>query len=513
MDERIKFIARTQDGEKMVMPTLTKTGLTGNQGATNSDLRLIVKTPIYPFILSGGSGARLWPLSRRAYPKQFLKLVSEQSLIQQTCLRLGNPVFAAPVVLGNHEHRFIVAEQLAEIGVTPSAIVLEPAARNTAPAAIIAALMTARKDQESLILLLPSDHVITNNESFTKSVKSGMEAARNGQIVTFGVPPDSPETGYGYIQTAQGKTDIKDVIRFVEKPDEQKAKAYLEDGNYFWNAGIFLFSAKGLISAFEQHAPNILQACIEALDKSVEDLDFLRLDKAAYESCRSASLDYAIMEKANNITCIPLKTQWSDLGAWSSIWQVMEKDAQGNAANGNVILHKTNNSFAHSKDGACLALIGLDNVMVIATKDGILVAAKDKVQDVKHIVDQLNAEKRGLTNYHSRVYRPWGWYEGLDVGQRYQVKSLMVKPGAKLSLQSHHYRAEHWVVVSGTVEVTLDDKTFLLSENESTYIPIGTKHRLANPGKLPALLIEVQSGPYLAEDDIVRFEDDYGRNL
>jgi mannose-1-phosphate guanylyltransferase/mannose-6-phosphate isomerase len=472
-----------------------------------------LNTLVHPFILSGGSGTRLWPLSRQAYPKQFLSLVGEHSLMQQTCQRLDQSMFAPPSVLGNNDHRFIIAEQLLEIGVTPKNIVLEPVGRNTAPAALIAALMAARDDEENLVLLLPSDHVIADRKSFSQTIARGLEPARQGQIITFGVTPTVPETGYGYIEIAKSDTTVKEVIRFVEKPTIEKARVYLEEGQYLWNAGIFLFSAKALISAFETLAPDILTACREALDKAQSDLDFLRLDEAAYAACASISLDYAIMEKADNIACVPLETQWSDLGAWPALCDVVEKDGLGNVVNGDVILHETTNSYVHSDDGACLSLVGLDNVIAVATKDAILVADKTHAQDVKLIVDRLNAEGREEAVNHARVYRPWGWYERLSLGERFQVKCLMVKPGARLSLQSHFHRAEHWVVVSGTAEVTVGEETFLLSENESTYIPIGTKHRLANPGKVPARLIEVQSGAYLKEDDIVRFDDDYAREL
>lgn len=468
---------------------------------------------VHPFILSGGSGTRLWPLSRQAYPKQFLPLVGKHSLMQQTCQRLDHPLFAPPSVLGNNEHRFIIAEQLLKIGVTPKNIVLEPVGRNTAPAALVAALMAARDDEENLILLLPSDHVIANKEQFCQTIERGLEPARKGRIVTFGVSPSTAETGYGYIETAKTDAVIKDVIRFVEKPTMEKARAYLNHGQYLWNAGIFLFSAKALISAFDTHAPDILKACREALDKAQMDLDFLRLDEAAYAACTSISLDYAIMEKADNIACVPLESQWSDLGTWPALCDVVDSDNQGNVVSGDVILHETTNSYVHSKDGACLALVGLDNVIAVATKDAILITDKTHAQDVKLIVDRLNAEGREEAISHACVYRPWGWYERLSLGERFQVKCLMVKPGARLSLQSHFHRAEHWVVVSGTAKVTVGDKTFLLSENESTYIPIGTKHRLVNPGKVPALLIEVQSGAYLEEDDIVRFDDDYAREL
>lgn len=465
---------------------------------------------IFPVILSGGTGTRLWPLSRRAYPKQFHNLTGDSSLLQQTVMRVNGELYAAPILLGNHEHRFLMAEQLLETGIRPHAIVLEPQARNTAPAAIVAALMAAQKEEDALVLLLPSDHVIQDRDGFTRSVKSGMEEAAAGQIITFGVKPDAPETGYGYIETT-GHGEVLDVARFVEKPDRETAQGYLEDGQYYWNAGIFLFQAQKMIDTFAQLAPDILEACREALDLARTDLDFLRLDNDAFAKAPGISFDYAIMEKARNIKCVPLATPWSDLGAWPAVWQHMDKDSEGNAVQGDVMLQDTRNSYAQSIDGKCLALVGLDDVIVVATSDAILVAAKEHAQDVKAITERLKAQARQEAVYHTRVYRPWGWYEGLVRGERFQVKCLGVKPGGRLSLQSHFHRAEHWIVVSGTAEVTVGEKTTLLSENESTYIPIGTMHRLANPGRIPALLVEVQTGAYLDEDDIVRYEDVYGR--
>lgn len=468
-------------------------------------------TRVHPVILSGGSGTRLWPLSRQVYPKQFLNLVGEGSLLQQTCRRLADPLFAPPIVLGNHEHRFLIAEQMQQAGAAPAAIVLEPVGRNTAPAAATAALMAAREDPARLILLLPSDHVISGTAGFVRSVSAGAAAAARGRVVTFGVRPDAPETGYGYLQVAEGNGDVRPVRRFIEKPTRERAESFLDQGNFFWNSGMFLFSAQALIDLFAEHQPDMLAACRRALDGATADLDFLRLEKKAYEVCKTISLDYAVMEKAGNIDCVTLDAGWSDLGAWPAVWQLANRDADGNASRGDVVLMDSRDSYAHSADGACLALLGVDNIMAIATKDAILVAAKDRAQDARHIVERLAAQGRREALNHTRVYRPWGWFEGLDRGERFQVKCLMVKPGAQLSLQSHFHRAEHWTVVSGTAQVTLDERTFLLSENESAYIPVGTRHRLANPGKVPALLIEVQSGSYLEEDDIVRFEDDYGR--
>ena len=467
---------------------------------------------IHPYILSGGSGTRLWPLSRKSYPKQFLKLVGDDSLLQQTIKRLDGAAFAQPSVLANNDHRFIIAEQMQAIGVTAKDIILEPVGRNTAPAALIAALRAGAKDQNALVLLLPSDHVIKDIEKFQETILSGAKNAANGHLVTYGIAPTNPETGYGYIETSGKDKKSLDVVRFVEKPERERAEKYLAAGNFYWNAGIFLYRAGTMVDAFAAHAPGILQHCKKALEKADQDLDFLRLDQSSYGACQSISLDYAIMEKADGIKCIPLETEWNDLGAWSAIWDVMEKDGNGNVTKGDTVLHNTKDSFVHSTHGTCLTTVGLDNVLAIATKDAILLASKDHAQDVKAIVEKLQAEERPEATEHRRVYRPWGWYEQLSAGNRFQVKALMVKPGAQLSLQSHYHRAEHWVVVSGTAQVRVGDETKLLSENESTYIPIGTLHRLGNPGKLPAMLIEVQSGSYLGEDDIERYEDDFGRH-
>ncbi len=465
---------------------------------------------VKPVILSGGSGTRLWPISRRAYPKQFIPLIGEQSLFQQTVGRLSDPIFCSPMILGNSEHRFIIAEQVGAQGAAPSSIVLEPAARNTAPAALIAALSIFEYTPDLPILLLPSDHAIEDNSGFRKSIELGIPSALNGDIVTFGVTPTGPETGYGYIETQNGK-DVLDVKRFVEKPTREKAQSYIDSGQFYWNAGIFMFTAKTMIEACRVHVPEMLKACQEALSKGKKDLDFLRLDKEAYEVCENVSIDYAIMEKADNIRCVPLQTGWSDLGSWPAVWQASPKDEQGNAIKGDVLLQDSTNCYAHSQSGACLVLVGLDGVSAIATKDAILVTRNDIAEGVKQIVEQLRRDGRENAVNQTRVYRPWGWYERLEMSGRFQVKCLMVKPGEKLSLQSHHHRAEHWVVVSGTARVTVDDNVSLLTENQSTYIPLGAVHRLENPGQIPALLIEVQSGSYLGEDDIVRYEDIYDR--
>lgn len=464
---------------------------------------------VQPIILSGGAGTRLWPLSREAFPKQFLALFGEHSLLQQACERVQGPGFDAPAILANDEHRFLIGEQMQALGIMPTAIVLEPFGRNTAPAALVAALMAAETDPDKLILLLPSDHLIADAQGFRDAVGRGAPEAAAGHIVTFGVRPDAPETGYGYIEVA-GEGAALDVVRFVEKPDEATAQTYVESGRHFWNAGIFLFKASTMVAEFERQAPDLLETCRASLAGAKSDLDFLRLDAEAYGRCRSISLDYAIMEGARSIKCVPLDIQWSDLGSWSALWQAMDKDDDGNVSTGDVILQDTRNSYVHTDDAA-VCVIGLDDVFVVATRDAILVAAKDKAQAVKEMVAELKARGRGEVAVHSRVYRPWGWYEGLSKGDRFQVKCLMVKPGGRLSLQSHHHRSEHWVVVSGTAQVTVDNEVSLLTENQSTYIPLGARHRLENPGKVGAYLIEVQSGRYLEEDDIVRYEDVYNR--
>ena len=489
---------------------MDRTGNTVNSEVSKGMFMGKVRNNINPFILSGGAGTRLWPLSRSAYPKQFLPLVGEHSLLQQSCLRLDAPMFATPSILCNNQHRFLVAEQLQQLGLQNAQIVLEPVGRNTAPAALMAALL-AGEQEGALVLLMPSDHVMSDRAGFQRAIEKGVDAARNGGIVTFGVKPDAAETGYGYIETTVSDNDILNVTRFVEKPSRKKAQEYLSAGNYYWNAGIFLYSAATMIEAFERHAPDILHHCRAARDNARTDLDFLRLDKAAYEQCENISLDFAIMEKTHDIQCVPLETAWSDLGAWPALWEVGDKDKEGNVTHGDTMLVDTKNSYVHSTDGTFLSVIGMEGVIAVATGDAVLVVPKSQAQHVKKVVEKLKNNGRVEIDDHTRVYRPWGWYEGISEGHRFQVKCLMVKPGAQLSLQSHHHRAEHWVVVSGTAEVTVGDKTFLMTENESTYIPIGTTHRLGNPGKLPALLVEVQSGAYLGEDDIVRYEDDFNR--
>jgi mannose-1-phosphate guanylyltransferase/mannose-6-phosphate isomerase len=467
---------------------------------------------IHPFILSGGYGTRLWPLSRQAYPKQFLSVIEDgKTLFQQTCERLSGPEFASPSVLCSIEHRFIVAEQMKDLGFTPQAIVLEPCARNTAPAAAIAALLSVQRSDDAMLLLAPSDHLIADAAAFRSTVISGIPAASQGMLVTFGVTPTGPHTGYGYIE-AEGKGGALAVKRFVEKPDAMTAARYVASGNFYWNAGIFLASAKAVIEAFRTHQPDVLKQAELALRHAEPDPDFnfTCLDERTYAATPNISIDYAIMEKAKNVKCVPLATQWSDLGAWPAVWEAMSKDEHGNASRGDVVFHNSSGSYAYS-DGACVSVVGLSDVMVVATKDAILVTSKEDAQSVKNIVENLNAQGRVEPTFHKRVYRPWGWFEGIDSEKRFQVKRIMVKPGEQLSMQSHFHRAEHWIAVHGTLEVTIDGETRLLQENQSVYIPLGAKHRLGNPGRIPAYLIEVQSGAYLGEDDIVRYDDVYGR--
>ena len=464
--------------------------------------------PIVPVILSGGSGTRLWPLSREAYPKQFLPLVGNDTMLQATWKRVASIAGAAPIVVANQEHRFMAAEQLRECKVLPQALILEPVGRNTAPAIAIAALQALSAGDDALLLVLPSDHVVRNEAAFHAAVKQAAVAAESGKLVTFGIVPTAPETGYGYIKAATGE-GVRAVDRFVEKPDLATAEQYVASGEYFWNSGMFLFKASRYLKELETLQPAILAACRNALDKAARDNDFIRLDAEAFAASPNDSIDYAVMEKTADAAVVPLDAEWNDVGSWSALWEVSDKDADGNACHGDVIALDCKDSYAYGN--RLIAMVGLQDVVVVETDDAVFVGHKDRVQDVKEIVGRIKREGRSEAAAHRKVYRPWGAYDSIDNGERFQVKRITVKPGATLSLQMHHHRAEHWIVVSGTAEVTRGDEVILLSENQSTYIPLGVTHRLKNPGKLPLELIEVQSGSYLGEDDIVRFEDQYGR--
>ena len=465
-------------------------------------------TPITPVILSGGSGTRLWPLSREAYPKQFLPLVGDDTMLQATWKRVTSIAGAAPIVVANQEHRFMAAEQLRECKVVPQALILEPVGRNTAPAIAIAALQALASGDDALLLVLPSDHVVRNEAAFHAAVKQAAIAAEGGKLVTFGIVPTAPETGYGYIKAAAGE-GVRAVDRFVEKPDLTTAEQYVASGEYFWNSGMFLLKASRYLKELETLQPAILAACRQALDKAARDNDFIRLDAESFAASPNDSIDYAVMEKTKDAAVVPLDAEWNDVGSWSALWEVSDKDANGNACHGDVIALDCKDSYAYGN--RLIAMVGLQDVVVVETDDAVFVGHKDRVQDVKEIVGQIKRDGRSEAAAHRKVYRPWGAYDSIDNGARFQVKRITVKPGATLSLQMHHHRAEHWIVVSGTAEVTRGDEVILLSENQSTYIPLGVTHRLKNPGKLPLELIEVQSGSYLGEDDIVRFEDQYGR--
>lgn len=467
---------------------------------------------LYPVILSGGSGTRLWPLSRAALPKQLLALSSERSMFQETIRRLaGLDVKGGPLIICNQDHRFIIAEQMRQMDVKPEAIVLEPVGRNTAPAAVVAALMLQDKDPDAVMLVLPADHVISDVPAFHQSIANGLAAVASGHLVCFGIVPNGPETGYGYIQQGEALPDgAHRVARFIEKPDAQKAHALLDAGGHLWNSGMFLFSCRQFLDELQKYRPDILAACKAALAGSHRDLDFCRLDETAFTACPSDSIDYAVMERTDRAAVVPADIGWNDIGAWSALWDVGAKDATGNVVRGDVWLDSVNNSLIRA-ESRMVAAIGLNDVVIVETADAVLVADKRCAQDVKKVVDYLKKNGRTEHEFHTRVFRPWGWYEGIDEGERFQVKRIAVKPGAALSLQMHHHRAEHWIVVKGTARVTRDEEVFLVGENESTYIPLGTKHRLENPGKVELEMIEVQSGGYLGEDDIVRFEDIYGR--
>jgi mannose-1-phosphate guanylyltransferase/mannose-6-phosphate isomerase len=468
---------------------------------------------IIPVILAGGSGSRLWPLSREYYPKPLLPLTSDNTLLQETATRLdGLPELADAVYVCNEEHRFLVAEQVNELGKTPARIILEPEGRNTAPALTLAALYIAEREPDSLMVVMPADHVIQQQEKFVEAVTEGIRHAGQGSLVTFGIVPDRVETGYGYIKR-NGELEGGQswaVARFVEKPDLETAERYLAEGDYYWNSGIFLMRTDRWLQEIGQHRADILESCRSALEQGTRDSDFLRVKRKAFLNCPADSIDYAVMENTRHAVVVPLSAGWSDVGAWSSLWDMCPRDAEGNVIQGDVIAQDTRNALLVAQH-RCLATVGIDDVIVVETADAVLVAAREKAQDVKEIVKQLKAKNREECRVHRQVFRPWGSYEGIDAGSRFQVKRLTVKPGASLSLQMHHHRAEHWVVVTGTARVTCGDNIFNLHENESTYIPIGEKHRLENPGNIPLEIIEIQSGSYLGEDDIVRFEDVYDR--
>ncbi|MEZ0148681.1 MAG: mannose-1-phosphate guanylyltransferase/mannose-6-phosphate isomerase [Candidatus Reddybacter sp.] len=469
-----------------------------------------------PVVLSGGSGSRLWPLSRAHYPKQFIPLASEQTMLQETLGRLQglHSEALSPLVICNEQHRFIVAEQLREIDLVAQNILLEPVGRNTAPAVALAALAASSDD---ILLVLPADHVINDIGAFHSAIELACSEAEKGALVTFGVVPTSAQTGYGYIQAASaGKSDegaelaAQRIQQFVEKPDLATAQAYVDSGDYYWNSGMFAFKAGRYLEELERYQPEILNACRAAFDGASVDCDFTRLDKAAFAACPDDSIDYAVMEKTESAVVIPLDAGWSDIGSWSALWDISDKDAQGNTCKGDVLAVDTHDSYLHT-NGRLLATVGIKNLVVVETDDAVLVADKSRVQDVKAVVNQLKAQGRSERESHRKVYRPWGMYDSIAANGRYQTKRIVVNPGARLSLQKHYHRAEHWVVVQGTGLVTRGDEEVILSVNESIYIPIGMKHRLENPGVIPLEIIEVQTGDYLGEDDIVRFDDQYGR--
>ena len=473
---------------------------------------------VIPVILSGGAGTRLWPLSRELYPKQFLPLTGERTMIQETALRaMGLPGVATPIVVCNEAHRFLVAEQLRLVGAVPQAILLEPIGRNTAPAVAVAALAAlaavdgqAEEGAATLLLVLPADHVIEDVAAFHRAIESAIPAACEGRLVTFGVVPRHPETGYGYIRTGKDYGAYRQIAAFVEKPDAAKAAAFVASGDYLWNSGMFLLPARGYLDELRRLEPAMLAACETAFTSAVRDLDFMRLDHAAFESCRSDSIDYAVMEKTDRAAVVPLKAGWSDVGSWASLQDALPADQDGNVMHGDVLAEDSRDCLLYSS-GRLVAAVGLDQHVVIETKDAVMVAPKDRVQDVKHLVARMKRAGRSEPGLHREVFRPWGSYDSVDAGERFQVKRLTVKPGAVLSLQKHRFRAEHWVVVKGTARITRGEDIFLLQENESTYIPVGTVHRIENPGTEPLQIIEVQSGSYLGEDDIIRIEDSYGR--
>lgn len=467
---------------------------------------------ITPIILAGGTGSRLWPLSRAMYPKQFLPLINDNTtMLQATFSRLSNITYNSSMVICNDEHRFIVAEQLRQQAITPT-ILLEPVARNTAPAVALAALYAMKDGNDPVLLVLPADHVIDNKPSFELAIQQALPLAKNGKLVTFGITPTSPETGYGYVKRGVLLADKVSftVSSFVEKPNLDSANRYINSGEYYWNSGIFMFRASRYLVELSEHRPDILVACEKAITDTVKDFDFVRVGQTAFKQCPEESIDYAVMEKTQDAVLVPLDAGWNDVGSWSALWEIGTKNTDGNIVRGDVLLHNCKNSFVHSSS-RLVTMAGMENTILIETQDAILVIAKDHVQDVKKIVKNLKNKGRCEVNVHREVYRPWGKYDSVDTGFRYQVKRITVKPGEKLSTQMHHHRAEHWVVVSGTAKIINGDTELILTENQSTYIPVGVIHSLENPGKIPLEMIEVQSGSYLGEDDIVRLSDRYGR--
>ncbi|HUN25658.1 MAG TPA: mannose-1-phosphate guanylyltransferase/mannose-6-phosphate isomerase [Steroidobacteraceae bacterium] len=485
-----------------------------------------------PVILSGGAGTRLWPLSRELYPKQLLALTGERTMLQQTALRLEGLDAGAPVIVCNEAHRFLVAEQLRQIHIEPRAIVLEPCGRNTAPAialaahaafggapsgagaaaagASAAAPLGSTGQADPVLLILPADHVIRDVPAFQKAVRAALPAAEAGALVTFGIVPSTPETGYGYIERGAASGEVFRIARFIEKPSAERAREFVDSGNYYWNSGMFLFRARRYLEELARRAPQIAQSCAAAIRSAKADLDFTRIDAPAFEACPADSIDYAVMEKTDAAVVVPLAAGWSDVGSWSALAEASDPDASGNVARGDVMVEDSRGCYLYA-ESRLVSAVGLEDHVVVETKDAVLVAPKSRVQDVKKLVQRLKEQGRYEHSLHREVFRPWGSYDSIENGPRFQVKRLKVNPGATLSLQMHHHRAEHWIVVSGTARITRGDEVFLLEENQSTYIPVGVRHRIENPGKIPLHIIEVQSGSYLGEDDIVRFEDRYGR--
>jgi mannose-1-phosphate guanylyltransferase/mannose-6-phosphate isomerase len=466
---------------------------------------------IRPVILSGGGGTRLWPLSRSGNPKQFQRLLGEQSLLQATAERCAGAQFHPPLISTGEEQRFFVVDQFEGADVAPEAIFLEPLPRNTAPAIAIAAFWAMAQGEDDPLLVMPSDHLIEDKAAFQAAVESGLQAALDGKLLTFGIQPARPHTGYGYIQAAAGEGAVRKVQRFVEKPDADLAARFIDEGGYYWNSGIFLFRPSAFVRELKRHAPEVAAAVEESMNKATSDGPFVRPDASAFAAAENISVDYAVMERSAEVFVVPVSFAWSDVGSWDAVHELLPTDEHGNVVKGDVLTLDVSNSLIRSDADVTIAAVGLDQILCIVTQDAMFLAPLDRAQDAKLVVDQLRSRKHARADEPACVHRPWGTYQTMDRGDRFQTKRIVVKPGAKLSLQKHHHRSEHWVVVTGTAEVTVGDETRLLQENESTYIPAGTAHRLANPGKVPLHLIEVQCGPYLGEDDIVRMDDQYGR--